>query len=66
MDKNILKTFASESRNKLIEDVIYRLNLIGITENEVFDSINESDGIQTFEIGNTTNSIYDSNGVDVY
>ena len=37
MDKNILKTFASESRNKLIEDVIYRLNLIGITENEVFD-----------------------------
>ena len=59
MDKNILKTFASESRNKLIEDVIYRLNLIGITENEVFDSINESDGIQTFEMGNATNSIYD-------
>ena len=59
MDKNILKSFASESRNKLIEDVIYRLSLIGITENEIFDSISESEGIETYKIGTTTNSIYD-------
>ena len=59
MDKNILKSFASESRNKLIEDVIYRLSLIGITENEISDSISETDGIETYKIGNSTNSIYD-------
>lgn len=59
MDKNILKSFASESRNKLIEDVVYRLSLIGITENEISDSISETEGIETYRIGNSTNSIYD-------
>ena len=59
MDKAILKSFATESRNKLIEDVIYRLNLLGITEDKIYDSISESEGIETYKMGNSTYSIYD-------
>ena len=59
MDKTILKSFATESRNKLIEDVIYRLNLLGITEDKIYDSISESEGIETYKMGNSTYSIYD-------
>ena len=59
MEKSILKSFATESRNYLIEDVIYRLNLIGITENEIYESISDTEGIETFQMGNTTFSIYD-------
>ena len=59
MDKTILKSFATESRNKLIEDVIYRLNLLGITEDKIHDSISESEGIETYKMGNSTYSIYD-------
>ena len=59
MDKTALKNFAVNSRNKLIEDTIYRLNLLGITENEIQDPI-EVEGMQTFQIGGTTFSIYDN------
>ena len=59
MDKTILKNFAVDSRNKLIEDTIYKLNLLGITENEIQEPI-EADGMQTFQIGSTTYSIYDN------
>ena len=58
MDKNILKNFAVNSRNKLIEDTIYRLSLLGITEDEIQDPI-EANGMQTFQIGGTNFSIYD-------
>ena len=58
MDKTILKNFAMDSRNKLIEDTIYKLNLLGITENKIQDPI-EAEGMQTFQIGGTTYSIYD-------
>ena len=59
MDKTTLKNFSVNSRNKLIEDTIYKLNLLGITENEIQDPI-EAEGMQTFQIGNTTYSIYDN------
>ena len=59
MDKTILKNFAMDSRNKLIEDTVYRLNLLGITEDEIQDPI-EADGMQTFQIGGATFSIYDA------
>ena len=59
MEKTILKSFATESRNNLIEDVIYRLNLIGITETKINDPISETEGIETFQIGNTTFNLYD-------
>ena len=58
MDKTILKNFAVNSRNKLIEDTIYRLSLLGITEDEIQDPI-EPNGMQTFQIGGTNFSIYD-------
>ena len=58
MDKTKLKNFAVNSRNKLIEDTIYRLNLLGISENGIQDPI-EAEGMQTFQIGNSTFSIYD-------
>ena len=58
MDKTILKNFAVNSRNKLIEDTIYRLSLLGITEDEIQDPI-EANGMQTFQIGGTNFSIYD-------
>ena len=58
MDKTILKNFAVNSRTKLIEDTIYKLNLLGITENEIQDPI-EAEGMQTFQIGSSTYSIYD-------
>ena len=58
MDKTILKNFAVNSRNKLIEDTIYKLNLLGITEHEIQEPI-EAEGMQTFQIGSTTYSIYD-------
>ena len=58
MDKTVLKNFAMKSRNKLIEDTIYRLNLLGISENEIQDPI-EANGMQTFQIGSATFSIYD-------
>ena len=59
MDKTVLKNFAVNSRNKLIEDTVYRLNLLGITEDEIQDPI-EADGMQTFQIGGATFSIYDA------
>ena len=58
MDKTILKNFAVNSRNKLLEDTIYKLNLLGITEQEIQEPI-EAEGMQTFQIGSTTYSIYD-------
>ena len=58
MDKTALKNFAVNSRNKLIEDTIYKLSLIGITENEIQTPV-KSEGIESFQIGGTTFSIYD-------
>ena len=63
MEKTILKSFATESRNNLIEDVIYRLNLIGITETKINDPISETEGIETFQIGNTTFNLYDKDAL---
>lgn len=59
MDKAVLKTFAVNSRNKLIEDTVYRLNLLGISEDEIQEPL-EADGMQTFQIGTTAYSIFDN------
>lgn len=48
MDKTILKNFAVNSRNKLIEDTIYRLSLLGITEDEIKEKI-ENEGFRQKE-----------------
>ena len=59
MDKAAIKTFAINSRRKLMEDVEYRMSLVGITKDGIQDSISDADGIQTFDIGGATHSIYD-------
>lgn len=59
MDKDAIKKFAVESRSKLIENVKYSMNKIGITENEIKKPINIAEGIETFNIGGSnTYSIY--------
>ena len=61
MDKVAIKTFAIESRRKLMEDVEYRMSLVGITKDGIADSISDADGIETFNIGGSaTHSIYDN------
>ena len=58
MDKTAIKTFAINSRKKLIEDVEYKMSLVGITEDKINEPISSAEGIETFQIGGSTNSIY--------
>lgn len=61
MDKNRLKTFATQSRKQLIEDVKYSMTKIGITKDKITESISDAENIETFEIGGVeTYSIYDN------
>ena len=59
MNKSAVKTFAINSRKKLIEDVEYKMSLIGIYENEINNPISSANGIETYQIGSSTQSIYD-------
>ena len=59
MDKAAIKTFAINSRRKLMEDVVYRMSLIGVSKDGIQDSITDAEGIQTFNIGGAPYSIYD-------
>ena len=43
MDKGAIKTFAVESRRKLMEDVEYKMSLLGITKDEIAESISTSE-----------------------
>ena len=55
MDKNALKTFAVESRRKLIEDTIYQASLLGITADEIKEPISSAEGMETYQISASTN-----------
>ena len=59
MDKAVIKTFAINSRKKLIEDVEYKMSLVGINKDNINKPISSADGIETYQIGGSTNSIYD-------
>lgn len=59
MDKTAIKTFAINSRKKLVEDVEYKMSLLGITNDTIDEPISSAEGIETFNIGGSTNSIYD-------
>ena len=59
MDKTAIKTFAINSRKKLMEDVEYKMSLVGINKDRISEPISSADGIETYQIGGTTNSIYD-------
>ena len=59
MDKTAVKTFAINSRKNLIEDVEYKMSLVGIYENEIKNPISSANGIETYQIGGSTQSIFD-------
>lgn len=59
MDKNAIKIFAVESRRKMMESVRYQANLIGITANEISEPISKGQGMETYNFGAGTYTIYD-------
>ena len=60
MDKKAIKTFAIESRKKLIEEVKYQASLLGITAEGIADPVEKAEGMEVYYIGaSTPNTIYD-------
>ena len=59
MDKNAIKTFAVESRRKMIESVKYQASLIGITADGISEPISKAEGMETYDYGAGQHTIYD-------
>lgn len=60
MDKKAIKTFAIESRKKLIEEVKYQASLLGITADGIAEPVKKAEGMEVYDIGaSTPNTIYD-------
>lgn len=59
MDKNTIKTFAVESRRQMIENVKYQASLIGITAEGVSEPISKAEGMETYDYGAGTHTIFD-------
>ena len=60
MDKSKLRTFAIESRRKLIEDTKYQASLLGISDKEIKEPISFAEGMETYQISaSSTHTIYD-------
>ena len=59
MDKNTIKSFAIESRRQMVESVKYQASLIGITAEDNNDPISKADGMETYDYGAGTHSIFD-------
>ncbi|HHY00469.1 MAG TPA: BREX-1 system adenine-specific DNA-methyltransferase PglX, partial [Methanothermobacter sp.] len=60
MDKKAIKTFAIESRKKLIEEVKYQASLLGITSKGIAEPVEKAEGIEVYDIGaSNPNTIYD-------
>ncbi|MDD6049274.1 MAG: BREX-1 system adenine-specific DNA-methyltransferase PglX [Methanobrevibacter ruminantium] len=60
MDKSKLRTFAIESRRKLIEDTKYQASLLGISNHETKEPVSSAEGMETYQISSsTTHTIYD-------
>ena len=60
MDKTAIKTFAINSRKKLMEDVEYKMSLVGINKDNIYEPISSANGIEAYQLGGSTNSIYDN------
>ena len=60
MDKTAIKTFAINSRKKLMEDVEYKMSLVGIDKDNIYEPISSANGIETYQLGGSTNNIYDN------
>ena len=63
MDKNIIKSFAVESRQQMIESVKYQASLIGITSDGISEPISKAEGMETYDYGAGTYTIFDE---DIY
>lgn len=59
MDKNVIKSFAVESRRQMIESVKYQASLIGITAEGINEPISTADGMETYDYGAGTHTIFD-------
>ena len=59
MDKTSIKTFAVESRRKMIESVKYQASLLGITADEIREPIAKAEGMETYDYGAGQYTIYD-------
>lgn len=55
MDKSKIEKFAINSRKKLIEDLIYEANRIGIkSDGTIENPITRADGMETYSITGST------------
>ncbi len=60
MDKKVIKTFAIESRKKLIDEIKYQASLLGITEDRIDNPVEKAEAMEVYDIGAATpNTIYD-------
>jgi len=54
MDKKAIKTFAVESRRKLMEEVKYQASLLGINPQAIVEPVEKADGMEVYDIGAAT------------
>ena len=59
MDNNVIRSFAIESRRSMIDSVKYQANLIGISCEGINNPISRAEGMETYDYGAGTHSIYD-------
>ena len=59
VDKNAIKSFAIESRRQMIGSVKYQASLIGITSEGIIEPVSKADGMETYDYGAGTYSIFD-------
>ena len=59
MDKNAIKSFAIESRRQMIESVKYQASLIGIGADGISEPISKAEGMETYDYGAGTYTIFD-------
>ena len=59
VDKSAIKVFAVESRRQMIESVKYQASLIGITAEGISEPISKAEGMETYDYGPGTHSIFD-------
>lgn len=59
VDKNAIKSFAIESRRQMIENVKYQASLIGITADGISEPVSKAEGMETYDYGAGTYSIFD-------
>ena len=59
VDKNAIKSFAIESRRQMIESVKYQASLIGIGADGISEPISKAEGMETYDYGAGTYTIFD-------